>query len=140
MVQLQDGTEICLRDLRVSATYEGMLHQVRTSEFNQDLIAWHIHELRSEFPGLKVVTLPAFERPMEISQPELLGTPASLPTYHCVGRFQRVDAIAGEEWLGVVWYQEELPMPVDERVMAQLKRLTWNAPRPSDTELLAAMA
>lgn len=128
-IELSTGRKIRLAALDQSLVYEGLLEGLPTKEGNQR----HLSYLMSRWPEYETVLIPPVEEVLDWDEPRPypFGTPASLPSVACAGRFR--SAPIGEDSplyyseLVIVWLQKSFALPVDPTEEAKIRELDWDA-------------
>ena len=129
--KLLSGRVITLKELRQTATYEGLLEGLPTVEKNKGLIQRLLNDRSLKPYEVDPVLLPAVERPIELppehSYP--FGTPSALPAVTVFARFtshkSTVSGTGDASGLVVVWFQEQFAFPPAEDIASQLQNLDW---------------
>jgi hypothetical protein len=131
-LKLLSGRHLYLRELRQHQIYEGLLEGLPTREGNARRLEQIITKNRGNpYAGDPYLIAPT-ERPIEYRDGERypFGTPSSIPSIACVGRFDSLkparDLERDYSGLVVIWFQAEYAFPVDSHVIEQLLAMDWD--------------
>jgi|GEM_PF-1554568 len=107
-------------------TYEGLLEGYPRRRWNDR----KIESLRKRYPD--VVVVGADQTPIEGAKPlATLGEAATLPQVTCVGEWEcsrTTPHSTGDHdasSLKVVWFQDEMRLPLDERTLLLMRDINW---------------
>jgi len=128
-ITLGTGRELRLCDLTQKLTNEGLLEGVPTTSMNKRHMDALVAEQQAK--GHAVYLVAPVETPIDLGGGATIGhgSPASLPSVSCVGRF-RSDPIGGAldySELTIVWFQSDFALPIGPSVLEQITRLDWDA-------------
>jgi hypothetical protein len=133
-LRLQDGRSILLEQLFQYHTYRGVLVGHPSSEDNKELIDAAVrHAEEKLWRDGRPLLLEPVERAVQL--PEATRglyhyRPMELPSVVCLAIFwsYATGRDPGEDYsyLKVVWFQDELALPVDPQVEEYLRGMDWN--------------
>lgn len=128
-VEFANGVIASLRSLHQSRTYEGLLDGAPTVEMNERLVASVRERYRGSDRGHDGLVL---EPPQKLLDDGTMNLPSSrslLPRVLCSAWVSRWpgpnDECGDESHLTVVWWQEDWALPIDEQVLAQVRKVPW---------------
>jgi hypothetical protein len=133
-LRLNDGRNIILEQLFQHHTYWGLLAGRPSPGYNQELIDAAIRDAEKKLwrtgqpfliePVQREVQLPERTRRLYGYQP------MELPAVVCLAAFWSFpparDRAEHYSFLKVVWFQDELALPIDPQVEERLRALDWN--------------
>jgi hypothetical protein len=122
-IKLDCGVTVTLRKLYQSYTYEGVLAGLPTKSWSDRRLAEALDLARSQ-PILGIGEPVLIEPKIKLVQADYLPEPSPfLPEITCIGLFW----VSYIEVLTVVWFQNEMAMPIDPDVLKSIKALDWRA-------------
>ncbi|MFI0940509.1 hypothetical protein [Streptomyces sp. NPDC021020] len=129
-ITLTSRRGIYLSDLRMSATYGGLLEGVPTAHVNDHIVDYRLRHARETYPDRPVHLIPP-ER-TETGRTGFRGRPVEyLPPVVCLGSFDstEIDPAHNDGWwtslLVVVWFQQVAEVPSDTAGLPALRELAW---------------
>jgi hypothetical protein len=126
---LQSGRRIWLKAIDQSLTYSGLLEGSPDARANEVFMQWALSAAAKHCLELNPIHLLPPERRTE--PPNERGRVTEwLPRVQCIATFGSTkvrdpDKCTSE--LTVVWFQHDFAMPIDDRALAQLRALDWDA-------------
>ena len=131
-IQLNNGVEIYLQELRQSRTYEGLLEGLPTKERNESFIQRTLEKAVLPYWKGAPYLIESQETPLQYrdGQKYPFGTPAALPAILCEARFNSLfparDKNLDFSWLIIVWFQDDFALPIDTEIETHIKSLYWH--------------
>lgn len=138
-ILLASGHDVELTGLEVFSTYGGMLEGYPCALVNDRLLAGLAKRRESAYRSPPVHVIDPPRRYPKRESGEGPGTSRSpfgpveiLPAVYCRGDFrggpidEELDGVLYESYLTVVWFQEDLALPVAEFVTAAVSELAWD--------------
>lgn len=131
-VALASGRDIELTGLEVFLTYDGLLEGYPNARMNDALLTRLAKRRESAYQTQPVhLVAPSRSQP-EYGARELPWGPMEvLPAVYCRGSFrshpidEELDGVLHRSWLTVVWFQDDLAVPVPDFVTAAVTDLAW---------------
>ena len=123
-ITLRSGRAVAIESLTQTQTYAGWLEEVPNAESNDRIV-------EASFPPRAVLIRP-LRRPY-LRDPQAASAPGSeyLPLVTCTARLTSTKGArengAHGSFLTVVWYQDELALPIEPAVLAQISELNWES-------------
>lgn len=126
---LHSRREVWITEINQELTYNGLLEGLPTTQGNKRQIEGLLKACHANARTTPVKLLVPREKPIKIDEPYALGTPAALPSVTCVAKLRSKaleddDRLAYSELI-LVWFQDELAMPIDETALAEILQLDW---------------
>ncbi|MCP2334805.1 hypothetical protein [Actinomadura rupiterrae] len=133
-ITLASGRLIALDDLRISTTYGGLLEGYPNPGMNDRLLA-HLAKRREspyQTSPVHLIDPPRRRRDESSTRRMPFGPFEELPALYCRGSFtsdridETLEKVLHRSWLEVVWFQDDLTVPVADFVTAAVADLPWN--------------
>ncbi|MFJ4848643.1 MULTISPECIES: hypothetical protein [unclassified Streptomyces] len=128
---LSSGRSIDLSELRISATYDGLLEGQPSQHVNDFIVSSRLRVAKEACPG-RPVHLITPERTYPDTPVHLRHPLERLPAVVCIGAFDssEIDPAHDNGWyssaLTVVWFQDTTEIPSGKNAHPQLLRLPWD--------------
>lgn len=128
-IETLEGPTIQLRALDQSHTYEGLLEGLPHATMNKAITEQAVAMATGKWAGRAHLIVPE-ETPINYPGNYPFGVPASIPAVCCISRWISSDVEGfGEDAdyteLAVVWFQQEMALPIAPDIVRQLQRLDW---------------
>lgn len=136
-IELSSGIAIRLHALFQHYTYGGLMDGLPSRRLNQRLVDAALKTARERlWLDSKPVVIPPVETSMGLPKSDWVYPadefePRSIPGVTCMATFESSTPARDEEadmsTLNIVWFQEELALPIDPAVMEEICALDWRA-------------
>jgi hypothetical protein len=118
---------IALNQYRI---YEGLIEGVPTEEMNRRIIEGAVRDAKETFGDSEPLLIPPRQEALDIGRDYPFGKPATLPRVQCIAFFTCLwPTPRGQahdySWMNMVWFQEQLAMPIDAEVLDAIKAVDW---------------
>jgi hypothetical protein len=133
-IDLASGRSIELTDLKISSTYSGYLEGYPHAQMNDALIKGLGRRRESSYRSQPAHVIPPSRSrpgPGPGSAPMPFGPVETLPPVYCEAFFRsqpiddELDPVLHESWLVVVWFQQDLSLPIADFAATAVHELTW---------------
>lgn len=128
-IEVGEGKTVVLKGLYQTGTYSGLLEGLPTDKMNARILNSAKESARKVFHIQEVYLIEPEQKPLKTGWYPF-GKPAALPKIECIAELWHYQPArnSGMDFsaLVVIWYQENFALPIEAKVLEQLRELPWN--------------